>query len=186
MGCTGTSVNSRTIGTSSTTSSDDVWMSRRQHQNGELSRLGQRILQEIQHGMSQVFLIHGDSDSEADTKESFDGSDHDTEASDEHDSSNEGESIADEGDNDDDGDDDDDDSNEVEGEGDDDNSSSDSQISTDDEDDDDSVWNGIRRLSWTSELGDTFDDKKAEFVEGGMSASDAHQAAYRCVLPNLR
>ena len=136
--------------------------------------------------MSQVFLIHGDSDSEADTKESFDGSDHDTEASDEHDSSNEGESIADEGDNDDDGDDDDDDSNEVEGEGDDDNSSSDSQISTDDEDDDDSVWNGIRRLSWTSELGDTFDDKKAELVEGGMSASDAHQAAYRCVLPNLR
>ena len=30
--------------------------------------------------------------------------------------------------------------------------------------------------------GDTFDDKKAELVAGGMSASDAHQAAYRCVL----
>ena len=33
---------------------------------------------------------------------------------------------------------------------------------------------------------DTFDEKKAELVEGGMSASDAHQATYRCVLPNLR
>ena len=88
--------------------------------------------------------------------------------------------MANEGENDDDDDDSDEDEN------DDDNSSSDSQSSTDDEDDDDSVWSGIRDLSWTSELVDTFDDKKAELVEGGMSASDAHQAAYRCVLPNLR
>ena len=85
-------------------------------------------------------VIHGDSNSKADTEESFDGNDHDTEVSDEHDSSNEEESIADEGDN----DDDDDNSDEEEDEGDDDNSSSDSQSSTDDEDDDDSVWSGMR------------------------------------------
>ena len=38
----------------------------------------------------------------------------------------------------------------------------------------------------TSELVSMFDDKNAELVEGGMLASGAHQAAYRCVLPNLR
>ena len=128
-------------------------------------------------------VIHGYSNSQADTEESFDRFDQGTEASDEHDSSNEQESIAEEGDND---DDDDDDSDEDEDEGDDDNSNSDSQSSTADEDDDDSVWSGIRELSWMSELVDTFDGKKPELVEGGMSASDAHQAAYRCVLPKLR
>ena len=90
--------------------------------------------------------------------------------------SNEQESLADEGDNDYD-DDSDDDAQEDE------NSSSDSQRCTDE---DDSVWSCKRDLSWTSELTDTFDDKKAELVERGMSASDAHQAAYRCVLPNFR
>ena len=44
-------------------------------------------------------VSHGDSNSEADSEESFD---HGREASDEHDSSDEQESIADEGDNDDD------------------------------------------------------------------------------------
>ena len=43
-------------------------------------------------------VSHGDSNSKADSEESFD---HGTEASDEHDSSNEQESIPDEGDNDD-------------------------------------------------------------------------------------
>ena len=89
-------------------------------------------------------VSHGDSNSEADSGESFD---HGTEASDEHGSSDEQESIADGWDNSDDDDSDDDD--EVD-EDDDDNSSSDSQNSTDDEDDDDSVWSGIRDLSWTS------------------------------------
>ena len=86
---------------------------------------------------------HGDSKSEADSEESFD---HGTEASDEHGSSDEQESIADEGDNDD-GDDSGEDKDE-----DDDSSRSDSQSSTDDENDDDSVWSGIRDLSWTSKL----------------------------------
>ena len=67
----------------------------------------------------------------------------------------------------------------------DDNSISDDQISTDDEEDD-SVWTGIRELSWTPEMDDTFDNKKAELVEGGMSTGDAHQIAYKCVLSNLR
>ena len=98
-------------------------------------------------------VSHGDSNSEADSEESFD---HGTEASDEHDSSDEQESIADEGDN---GDDDDSDDDE-EGEDDDDNSSSDSQNSTDDEDDDDSVWSGIRDLSWISKLLSTFNEAK--------------------------
>ena len=98
-------------------------------------------------------VSHGDSNSEANSEESFD---HGTEASDEHDSSDEQESIADEGDN---GDDDDSDDDE-EGEDDDDNSSSDSQNSTDDEDDDDSVWSGIRDLSWISKLLSTFNEAK--------------------------
>ena len=131
-----------------------------------------------------MIVIHGDSNSEADTEESFDGTDHGQEASDQHDSSNEQEIITNEGDNYD--DDNGDDSDEGEDDGDDDNSSSYSRSSTADEDDDDSVWSGIRDLSWTSKLVDTFDDKKAELVEGGMSACDVHQAAYRCVLPNLR
>ena len=79
-------------------------------------------------------VSHLDSNSEAHSEESFD---HGTEASDEHDSSDEQESIADEGDNDD-GDDSDEDEDK---DGD---SSSDSQNSTDDEDQDDSVWSGIR------------------------------------------
>ena len=95
-------------------------------------------------------VIHGNSNREADTEESFDVSDHD-----EHDISNEQESIADEGVN--------DgynyDSDKDEDQGNDDNSSSDSQSSTDDEDDDDIVWSGIGDLSWTSELVDTLDDK---------------------------
>ena len=69
-------------------------------------------------------VSHGDSNSEADSEESFD---HGTEASDEHDSSDEQESIADEGDN---GDDDYSDDDEQD-EDDDDNSSSGSQNSTD-------------------------------------------------------
>ena len=89
-----------------------------------MSRLWQRIYQEIQHGTSQDCK----SNSEADSEESFD---HGIEASDEHDSSDEQESMADEGDNDDDSDEDEDE--------DDDNSRSDSQSSTDDEDKDDSV-----------------------------------------------
>ena len=100
-------------------------------------------------------VSHGDSNSEADSEESFD---HGTEASDEHDSSDEQESIADEGDKG-----DDDDSDDDEDEDDDDNSSSDSQNSTDDEDDDDSVWSGIRDLSWTSKLLSTFNEAKKEF-----------------------
>ena len=67
-----------------------------------------------------------------------------------------------------------------------DNSSSDDQSSTDDEEEDDSVWTSIRELSWTPEIDDTFDNKKAELVERGMSTGDAHQIAYKRVLPNLR
>ena len=68
----------------------------------------------------------------------------------------------------------------------DDNSSSDDQSSTDDEEEDDSVWTSIRELSWTPEIDDTFDNKKADLVEGGMSTGDAHQIAYKRILPNLR
>ena len=57
-------------------------------------------------------IVHGDSNSEADTEESFDGSDHGAQASDEHDSSNEQESIANERDNDYDDDDNDEDEDE--------------------------------------------------------------------------
>ena len=117
-------------------------------------------------------VSHGDSNSEADSEESFD---HGTEASDEHDSSDEQESIAVEGDN---GDDDDSD--------DDDYSSSDSQNSTDDEDDNDSVWSGIRDLSWTSKLLSTFNEAKKEFQNQGMTADEAHQEAYQHVLPKFR
>ena len=104
----------------------------------------------------QRTVSHGDSNSEADSEGSFD---HGTEASDEHDSSDEQESIADEGDNGDDDDSDDDDDEED----DDDNSSSDSQNSTDDEDDEDIVWSGIRDLSWTSKLLSTFNEAMKEF-----------------------
>ena len=120
-------------------------------------------------------VSHGDSNSEVDSEESFD---HCTEASDERDSSDEQESIADEGDNDDDSDKDEDE--------DDDDSSSDSQNSTDDEDDEDSVWSGIRDLSWTSTLLSTFSEAKKEFQNQGMTADDAHQEAYQHVLPKLR
>ena len=95
-------------------------------------------------------VSHGDSNSEADSEESFD---HGTEASNKHDSSDEQESIADEGDNDD-GDHSDLDEDE---DGD---SSSDSQNSTDDEDEDDNVWSGIRDFSWTSKLLSTFNEAK--------------------------
>ena len=118
-----------------------------------------------------------DSNIEADSEESFD---HGTEASDEHDSSDEQESIADEGDK------GDDDSDEDEDEDHDDNSSSDSQNGTDDEDDDDSVWSGIRDLSWTSKLLSTFNEAKKEFQNKGMTADEAHQEAYQHVLPKLR
>ena len=121
-------------------------------------------------------VSHGDSNSEADSEESFD---HGTEASDEHDSSDEQESIADDGDNDD-GDDSDEDEDE---DGD---SSSDSQSSTDDEDEDDSVWSSIRDLSWTSKLLSAFNEAKKEFQNQGMTADDAHQEAYQHVLPKLR
>ena len=124
-------------------------------------------------------VSHGDSNSEADSEGSFD---HGTEASDEHDSSDEQESIADEGDNGDDDDSDDDD----EDEDDDDNSSSDSQDNADDEDDEDSVWSGIRDLSWTSKLLSTFNEAKKEFQNQGMAADEAHQEAYQHVLPKLR
>ena len=123
-------------------------------------------------------VSHGDANSEADSEESFD---HGTEASDERDSSDEQESIADEGDK---GDDDDCDDDEDEDE--DDNSSSDSQNSTDDEDDDDSVWSGIRDLSWTSKLLSTFNEAKKEFQNEGMTVDEAHQEAYQHVLPKLR
>ena len=124
-------------------------------------------------------VSHGDSNSEADSEGSFD---YGTEASDEHDSSDEQESIADEGDNGDNDDSDDDD----EDEDDDDNSSSDSQDSADDEDDEDSVWSGIRDLSWTSKLLSTFNEAKKEFQNQGMAADEAHQEAYQHVLPKLR
>ena len=117
------------------------------------------------------------------TEEYSDRSDHDTESSDENDSSVEQKSTVNEGNND---DDDDSDDEEDEDDGDDSSSGSQSTESSTDEDEDDSVWSGIRDLSWTTELVDTFDDKQAELVEGGMLASDAHQAAYRCILPNLR
>ena len=68
----------------------------------------------------------------------------------------------------------------------DDNSSSDDQSWTDDEEEDDSVWTSIRELLWTQEIDDTFDNKKAELVEGGMSNDDAHQIAYKHALHNLR
>ena len=119
-------------------------------------------------------VSHGDSNSEADSEESFD---HGTEASDEHDSSDEQESIADEGDNDD-GDDSDEDE-----DGD---SGSDSQNSTDDEDEDDNVWSSIRDPSWTSKLLSAFNEAKKEFQNQGMTADDAHQEAYQHVLPKLR
>ena len=106
-------------------------------------------------------VSHGDSNSEADSEESFD---HGTEASDEHDSSDEQESIADKWDN---GDDDHSDDDDKKDEDDDDNSSSNSQNSTDDEDDEDSVWSGIRDLSWTSKLLSTFNE--ANFPSGSIS-----------------
>ena len=68
----------------------------------------------------------------------------------------------------------------------DDNRSSDDQSSTDDEGEDDSVWTSIREQSWMPEIDDTFDHKKAELVEGGMSNSNANQIAYKHFLPNLR
>ena len=113
-------------------------------------------------------VSHGDSNSEVDSEETFE---HGTEASDEHDSSDEQESISDEGDNDDDSDKDEDE--------DDDDSSSDSQNSTDDEDDEDSVWSGMRDISWTSTLLSTFNEAKKEFQNQGMTADDAHQEAYQ-------
>ena len=125
-------------------------------------------------------VSHGASNSEADSEESFD---HCREASDEHDSSDEQESIAEKRDN---GDDDDNDDDEEEDEDDDDNSSSDSQNSTDEEDDDDSVWSGIRNLSWTVKLLSTFNEAKKEFQNQGMTADEAHQEAYQHVLPKLR
>ena len=121
--------------------------------------------------------MHCDSYREADSEESFD---HGTEPSDKHDSSDEQENIADEGDTD-----DDDDSDKDEDE-DDDNSRSDSQSSTDDEDEDDSVWSGIRDLSWTSKLLSTFNVAQKEFQNPGMTADDAHQETYQYVLPKLR
>ena len=127
-------------GASSTTSSDDVWMSLLQHQNGELSRQ-QRLYQEVQHGMLQG-LIHSDAIREGNTEESFDGSDHDTEASGEHDSSDEWGSITDERDNDDDDDSDDDEDE------DDHNSSTDNQSSTD-EVEDGSVWSSTANFAKT-------------------------------------
>ena len=54
------------------------------------------------------------------------------------------------------------------------NSISDDQSSTDNEEEDDSVWTRIREQSWTPEIDDTFDNKKAELVEGVMSTSDVH------------
>ena len=87
-------------------------------------------------------LIHPDASREGNTEESFDGSDHDTEASDEHGSSDEQGSITDEGDND--GDDDSDDDEDE----DDHNSSSDSQSSTD-EVEDGSVWSSTANFAKT-------------------------------------
>ena len=121
-------------------------------------------------------VSHGDSNSEADFAESFD---HGTEASDEHDSSDEQESIADEGNN----DDGDDSAMDEDEDGD---SSSDSQNSTDDEDEDDNIWSRIRDRSWTSKLLSTFNEAKKEFQNQGMTASEAHQVAYQHVLPKLR
>ena len=119
---------------------------------------------------------HEDSNSEADSEESFD---HGTVASDEHDSSDEQESIADEGDN-------GDDSDEDEGRDEDGDSSSDSQNSTDDDDEDDNVWSSIRDLSWTTKLLSTFNEAKKEFQNQGMTADEAHQEANQHVLPKLR
>ena len=121
-------------------------------------------------------VSHGDSNCEEDSEESFD---HGTEDSDEHDSSNEQESIADEWDNDD-GDDSEEDEDE---DGD---SSSDNQNSTDDEDEDDSVWSSIRDLSWTSKLLSTFNEAKKEFQNQGIMTDEAHQEAYQNVLQKLR
>ena len=121
-------------------------------------------------------VSHEDSNSEADSEESFD---HGTVASDEHDSSDEQESIADEGDK-------GDDSDEDEGGDEDGDSSSDSQNSTDDDDDDDNVWSSIRDLSWTTKLLSTFNETKKEFQNEGMTADEAHQEAYQHVLPKLR
>ena len=115
-------------------------MSLLQHQNGELSRQ-QRLYQEVQHGMLQG-LIHSDAIRGGNTEESFDGSDHDTAASGEHDSSDEWGSITDEGDNDDDDDSDDDD------EEDDHNSSTDNQSSTD-EVEDGNVWSSTANFAKT-------------------------------------
>ena len=116
-------------------------------------------------------VSHGDSNSEADSEESFD---HGTEASDEHESSDEQESYNDCSDDD------------KEDEDDDDNSISDSQNSTDDEDDKDSVWSGIRDLSWTSKLLSAFNEAKKEFQNQGMTADEAHQETYQHVLLKLR
>ena len=65
-------------------------------------------------------------------------------------------------------------------------SSSDDQSNTDDDDKNDSVWTSIQQMSWTQEVEDAFDEKKAELMERGMSARDAHQSANRHVLANLR
>ena len=101
-------------------------------------------------------VSHGDSNSEAVSEEYFD---HGTEASHEHDSSDEQESIADDGDNDGDG--------SGEDEENDDNSSSDSQNSTVDEDNGESVWSGIRDFSWTSKLLSTLNEAKKNFNTKG-------------------
>ena len=98
-------------------------------------------------------VSHGDSNSEADSEESFD---HGVEAIDGIDSSDEQKSMADEGNN----NDDDDSNGDEEDKDDNDNSSSESHNSTDDENEDDSVWSNIRDLSGTSELLSTFNEAK--------------------------
>lgn len=66
--------------------------------------------------------------------------------------------------------------------------SSDDQTSTDDENENEAIniWKYIKEEAWTSELQEMFRTKKIALLEEGMPASDAHQAAYKHVLPTLR
>ena len=105
---------------------------------------------------------------EADTEESFDESDHGTEASDEHDSSVEQKSAVDEG-----GNDDDDDSDDDEDEDDNDDSSSDSQSSTE-EHEDGGVWSG-KRLIMDNRVGGHIWWQKG-WIRGGRHVSQWSQS----------
>ena len=59
-------------------------------------------------------------------------------------------------------------------------SSSDEESSIDENED--TIWEDLRDLSWTSKLLDTFEKKREELINEGMTANEAYQEAYRHIL----